>query len=488
MKNILKYSLFISILVMVSCEDFLNYKDKDKIIPTTLENFSELAYTELMSNSNVAEMDYLNVMTDDIESFVTSPSPGISDTDDREQYANHFIWAPETQFTTLNREREDMTWNTVYRRILVCNVIEDKMNEFEDDTKGIRHRLLGEVKFIRAMSYFHLINLYAAPYITANEAKTQLAVPINMAASIELTQYKRSSMEEVCNLIEKNLLESIEHFNMGEKKVTVFRPTADAARIYLTRYYLYTKQWQKCVDFATTFLNETDHEILNKTLIGTYGGDRGILTKENKAIVFTWGRTKANDFATSGGKSNRARFITSTSLLSLYTTNDLRFSNFFSAKTDGIDKLPYKYDPFTLGKPNQMIFTNTIRYEEALLNRAEAYIALGNFAPAMADINALRAERFMSLNTVNATDEVTANKLLREEKRREFCFEGIRWFDIRRWNVEVTHQLQNFADPKVVTTYVLNPGSPNYIMPLPLNLVRKNNEIEQFTRINCQTN
>lgn len=475
---------FTLLLVFSSCQDFLTYKDKDKIVPVTLENFSELAYTELMANSNSAETDYLNVMTDDIESEVVPLVSGSNrDYDSRDIYINHFKWSPETQFTELNKEREDLSWNTIYRRILIANVIEDKMlTDFDDDVSGIRQRLLGEVKFIRAMSYFTLINLYAAPYLSAEDAKVQLAVPINSSSTIDIIQYRRSTMEKVCALIEKDLNESIAHFKLGQKRDTKFRPNIDASRLYLSRLYLYTKQWTKVVEVTNQFISETSAEIMTKDRLKQLAGSGGILQKNSKSVIFTWGATKALDYA-DNATSNRGRFVRSQELLSKYITDDIRLKNFFKDDYQSLKVFPFKFDRWS-GSP--LISSNTIRYEEIYFNRAEANLELGNIADAMSDINFIRKERIDGNYVVSASDYNTATSYFRDEKRREFCFEGLRWFDIRRWNLTITHIYQNFADPKSVQIYKLKPS--NYIMPLPLNLVRKNPDIEKFTREECLTN
>lgn len=486
MRKLIIYILPITILFS-SCESFLTYKDKDKIVPVTLQNFSELAYTELMSNSSSYETDYLNIMTDDLESFVTPKVPNGTDVDDRIEYANYYKWAQETQFTDLGKEREDMSWNSIYRRILIANVIEDKMSEFDDDPAGVKQRLIGEVKFIRAMSYFNLINLYAAPYTTAEEAKNQLAVPINSASSIDIINYKRAKMDEVCALIEQNLIESINYLKIGEERNSKFRPSIDAARLYLTRYYLYTKQWAKVVEVANECLSETNRSIMTLSLMGEFAGDRGILNSANPSVIFSWGKSKNRDFASYGNSNNRGRFIVSADLLSKFEAGDERKNNFFQDR-DGISFLPFKYDPYTNDDKDRAIYTNTLRIEEVYLNRAEANIELGNINDAIADINKVRRERITSNPDISASDVATATQILRDEKRKEFCFEGVRWFDIRRWNLSITHVYQDFSDPNSKTTFKLEAGSPNYIMPLPLNLIRKNPEIEQFSRINCQVN
>ena len=74
-------------------------------------------------------------------------------------------------------------------------------------------------------------------------------------------------------------------------------------------------------------------------------------------------------------------------------------------------------------------------------------------------------------------------KIFRKEKRKEFCFEDIRWFDIRRWGLAVEHVYQNINNKEVYETYVLEAESPNYVLSLPMDLQRRNDKIEQAQRV-----
>ena len=42
-----------------------------------------------------------------------------------------------------------------------------------------------------------------------------------------------------------------------------------------------------------------------------------------------------------------------------------------------------------------------------------------------------------------------AREFYRLEKRLEFSFEGLRWFDIRRWGLEIEHLYQDYSTPTV---------------------------------------
>lgn len=97
--------------------------------------------------------------------------------------------------------------------------------------------------------------------------------------------------------------------------------------------------------------------------------------------------------------------------------------------------------------------------------------------------NVLRGE-MVQLNVSNVEG---ARTKLREEKRKEFCFEDIRWFDIRRWGLAIEHKYYNFSMDGSFVIYLLDAESPNYVLPIPLDVQRRNFEIEQPQRVESKT-
>lgn len=124
-----------------------------------------------------------------------------------------------------------------------------------------------------------------------------------------------------------------------------------------------------------------------------------------------------------------------------------------------------------------------MRLEEAYLNRAEAYIEKGEHELGMDDVNAIRAERIKGEYELVANSVDEAREFYRLEKRLEFSFEGLRWFDIRRWGLEIEHLYQDYSTPTVINHYVLKAGSPNYVLSLPLEIQRSDDKIERFERV-----
>ena len=87
---------------------------------------------------------------------------------------------------------------------------------------------------------------------------------------------------------------------------------------------------------------------------------------------------------------------------------------------------------------------------------------------------------------LNANNIEEARTQFRNEKRREFCFEDMRWYDMKRWGVRVVHQYHEIQNSTAYTEYVLEADSPNYILPLPLDVQRRNTKIEKPERVDTQ--
>jgi len=102
--------------------------------------------------------------------------------------------------------------------------------------------------------------------------------------------------------------------------------------------------------------------------------------------------------------------------------------------------------------------------EEVLLNRAEAYVMLGEFNNALSDLTAFlrvktegAASDRLSVQDMTSTYQNARNeyfpfyeltdqqaafvKGIAEFRRREFYHEGLRWLDIKRFNIVVEHRI-----------------------------------------------
>jgi hypothetical protein len=113
--------------------------------------------------------------------------------------------------------------------------------------------------------------------------------------------------------------------------------------------------------------------------------------------------------------------------------------------------------------------------EEVLLSRAEAHAMLYHFRDAIDDLNRWVSTRVTDYHpeTHNVTYQklyafyqISDNRLALvraalDFRRVEFLHEGLRWFDILRWQIPVAH------DSQLGSSTVLSPTDPRRVLQIP---------------------
>ncbi|HMT75857.1 MAG TPA: RagB/SusD family nutrient uptake outer membrane protein, partial [Chitinophagaceae bacterium] len=130
-----------------------------------------------------------------------------------------------------------------------------------------------------------------------------------------------------------------------------------------------------------------------------------------------------------------------------------------------------------------------LRIAEDYLNRAEAKIqkaikAGGNptlLQEALNDLNTLRISRYdtrMPYVQVSITDAQELLSFCRDERRREFPFDGHRWFDLRRYGMP---SISHFYEENTGTgqTFTLAKGDSRYTLPIPKAVLQRNAMLTQ---------
>ena len=138
-----------------------------------------------------------------------------------------------------------------------------------------------------------------------------------------------------------------------------------------------------------------------------------------------------------------------------------------------INKIAYSY---------QSVPNNTIRVSEAYLNRAEAYVLSGQANKntlALADLNELRRHRIVGYEDVTIADETELLAEIREERYVELCYEGHRWFDLRRYGMpSISHDYKARSSLPWVT-YTLREKDPLYTLPFPTTVFKNKIQLKQ---------
>ena len=238
------------------------------------------------------------------------------------------------------------------------------------------------------------------------------------------------------------------------------------AYLLASRFYLYKKEYQLTKNYTDSIIKNGRYQFYD--LVATPTSEYSwFLHGSNPEIMFCHGMADFDYIYTISGS---AIYTVSPSLKNIFGAGDLRKASFIN-----LDIKPHKYN-----KGLSTCYGNTYRWAEVYLNRAEAQIYLDKWQDAINDINALRENRIKGDYQITATDKDDALLKVREERRRELCFEGQRWFDLRRYGMpEIRHI---FTVNGVPQEYVLQEKSKAYTLPIPQSIRRQNTIIENVNR------
>lgn len=152
----------------------------------------------------------------------------------------NFTWDPSTTWLS------DVMWNRPYRAIRNANTVLDNIDgaNMEDAQKNINK---AEARFMRALSYYHLYTWFGP-------------VPLRKSTNDSL-ELSRASDQEMKNFIESELAEIAPILPDPGTEAQYGRPNKGQALALLCKFYLNTKQWQKCADVASEIMNMNYYEL-----------------------------------------------------------------------------------------------------------------------------------------------------------------------------------------------------------------------------------
>lgn len=468
MKKVFIYILSVFAFGIGSCGDFLEEYSQNQRYATTAEDLDELirgecfmkgqnSYPsrtqETMSYSGGLNLNYpwLHVMDDDVEEFVEGGFPYTSNYP-RNVLGSFYRWGTDPFLTLENSQYRDNDWERFYACIGVLNSIIYMADEFRSKEKDIEllNRVEGEARFLRAGYYFLLVNIYGMPYCKASASK-DLGVPLKITEFVEDKYFSRNSVESVYSQIVTDLKRAIVCLE-GVVPSSTLRVGEVAANALLSRVYLYMEEYEACIDVSNQVMKGAYSVMdLNRWTDGqnviSWMSPETIFTQGGNAVVFTF-LNSSTDWTNPNPDytypSSALSFQVSRGLLACYDEEDLRKIAFFRSSLHA--ELPDKYKTWENYNDEDEVGADfLIRLPEVILNKAEALAMLNRDGEAKIELEKLRSKRFAIAPPVTETGEALID-FIRDERRRELCFEGHRWFDLRRYAVNSIHPLRdNFS-------------------------------------------
>ncbi len=392
------------------------------------------------------------------------------------------------------RYAQSELWTSMYKYIGLSHVVEEGLNQSPGVSLAVKTQLLGELEFIRALSYFYLLNLFGDVPITQGtdyKINSQLA----RAPVADVWKYLVGELKLAQQNLSNNFLDSS---LINTTALTRVRPTRWAAKALLARAYLYQQDWPNAeaasaalIDSAKPFslnLENLNNVFLinNKEAIWQY--DRQVLVQD-----YQTGKTNINSrtyeadfFHITYGPGYSNPLVMSNIFLNSIDADDQRKQSWIGKyiATDlltgaVIDSFFYsnKYKDFfqygQVGNGTENLVV--LRLAEQYLIRAEARAMQGNIAAAQDDLNKIRNRAGLP-NTTASTKEDLMDAILKERRVELFAEFGHRWLDLKRLGrLDAVMAGPNGACAAKGTVW----NSTAQLFPIPLDELKYDNKLVQ---------
>lgn len=491
--------LLVFVLMTISCKkDFLDKNPLDQISSGTFwktEDDVKMAltgcYSRLQSNFLGFDRVFLEAYSDNAY----------------EQFTWWFDFA-DFQLGNINPSTSTLHkfYDNPYSGIASCNFFLENVDKtpISDDAKN---EYKAEVKFLRALFYFDLVN-YFGPVIIYKETP----------ADVDAAKIKQSSIADALAFIYEDLDNAIANLPDTRYESNAVKGSAMALKV---RVLLYDKKWQEAADLANQIITggvfqlSTDYKGLFLTTTQQDNSEIMFSTRYSSPnnyqgdylgydIQLGWqawiGATQdlIDDYECIDGKpislsslydpanpyKNRDPRLDMTIRLpgeiwldpsGVNFPTDPNPTGYSFEKYVDLSRLPFSYSKANL-TDQAMIH---IRYADVLLMYAEAKNEVsGPDAGVYQAINEVRGRQGINMPPVDETiynTQATLRDYIRHERRVEFALEGERFFDIRRWHIADT----KFPTLKNPAGVPLKFDEKNYLLPFPQSEIDIDPELDQ---------
>lgn len=496
--------IFIMVLAGMSfsaCSDFLEPKSNSEFVPKDAESLNQIllgeAYPSPMGTYSLEA--FVHLFDDDVAMApYQDPIPSF----DGNRYKIPFTWQPDlwNELDAVISVRNYNIYYSHYEFILGCNAIMDYIGQAGNDSPDDINNVLAQAHALRAFYYFNLVNIFGAPYNYNPQAP---GVPLKLSSIIENKPLSRSTVQEVYDQVVSDLTTAIslyESLPEARQWKADFRTSLPMAQLLLSRVYLYMERWDDAAECAKKVMDNTHFSFMD---LNTVDNGSELLPKYPTIHGYDlspeciWPYGDVRDvclWLTEINKDQTAEmhpcFIASPELMNSFEDTDLRkkcyvvTGNFLDAEGK---RTPLAIGKVLLTKDNKYQATGSIndfgrsmRLSEAYLNYAEARVMGGHPEDAVDPINKLRKYRFAPADYVPVQDlsGEAGKQFVRDERRREFCFESHRWFDLRRWGMPRIRHVW-YESASLAEEFFLEENDPQYTMPLPTSSLEANPQLSQ---------
>lgn len=470
MKRLALYIFCYFTLALAGCKKYLEKEPDNRAKLTSPEKVSQLLGTAYPQGNY---MTFAEAMSDN----VTDKGSGVIENVNLDPYFFNDV-------RDNAQDSPEFYWFACYEAIAAANQAIEACNEAPNPAAYSAQK--GEALVARAYSHFMLVSLFSKFYDPTTAASDPGIPYVTEPETVVIKQYERKTVAYVYEMIEKDLLEGLPLINDQVYTMPKYHFNRAAANAFAARFYLYKRDYSKVVQYASAAVpdfapnlrpwNTTYKDLGLNDIPLTY---QRATEPANLLLIGTvsW---YANGFQYARYRYGLASHIQGQILESPIPVTGGSWA--FRTGTVGSGNVAvvklgqhFAYESPTSNFGNGYVMVPAFTVEEVLFNKAEANAYLGNFASAIADLNTYMRTRITnyspSTHTIteakvraysgnnNTRDGLI--KLILNYKRAEFVQEGMRWFDILRYKIPVTHTT---LDGQTLT---LSADDPRRVLQIP---------------------
>jgi len=300
--------------------------------------------------------------------------------------------------------------------------------------------------------------------------------------------YDRGTVGGVYAKIRRDLEEGLPLLAKGSWDVPKYHFTPAAANAFAARFYLFSGEWEKAIQAASAIFAGGDFQNKIRPFNSTFKG----MPFAQYHINFTMA-DQAYNLLLAETYSTYQRFTTARYAMGvgvfqgIYNGTTAAGAPFYNygLSFNVPHYTTYKWrEYFHVTNPAANIGFPYLSFplltaDEALLNRAEAYVQAEQYDRALADLNLFASHYVNNYSPVNhqvtiaksaahfgvADSKQALLETVLEFKRVAFMQEGIRWFDIVRHGLDVVHN--QLADSGEETFIELKKGDLRRVFQIP---------------------
>lgn len=427
-KILLLLSSLSLILTITSCDRFLDEKSDSLLaVPETLaDNQAILDRYFIMSQNPVSA----EISADDIyvseSGFNTMPV---------EAEKRLHIW--QADYVSAS------DWKNVYNRI---NIFNNVLFNIERYKIPMSDNVKGQALVWRAGAYLEAAQIWCLAYDPAT-ADQDLGLPLRLDPDMNIPSV-RSTLKQTYGQILSDLHTAVPL--LPQQQISASRPSKVTALGFLARAYLFMGDYANALKYGLQALD------LNKKLMNfnTLNANASYPVPDlNVEVLLSTSMSYSAFLPVATAKIPQM-------IYGSYHENDLRKSIFFKKSNEGEALFRGNYS----ASSSRM---NCLATDEIYLTVAESYAYLNKPSDAMIWLNALLITRwktgtYIPLSINNAGEALIT---IRNERRKELLFRGLRWADLKRYNkagagITLTRTFNG-------KTYTLPPNDLRYAVAIP---------------------